>query len=73
MNSGDIVFGDADGVVVVPAAVAEEVLKRAIDKVEGENTVREELSEGRPLAEVFEKHGILSRSASTWTGKCIDP
>ena len=59
MNSGDIVFGDADGVVVVPAAVAEEVFKRAIDKVEGENTVREELSEGRPLAEAFEKHGIL--------------
>lgn len=59
MNRGDIVFGDADGVVVVPAAVAEEVLKRAIDKVEGENTVRVELSAGRPLAEVFEKHGIL--------------
>ncbi len=59
MVSGDVIFGDVDGAVVIPAAVAERVLNKAIDKVEGENTVRDELAEGTPLAAVFAKHGIL--------------
>jgi len=56
---GDLVLGDADGVVVIPRDRAEEVLKLALDKVADEDEVREELSQGRPLREVFEKHGIL--------------
>ena len=59
MASGDVIFGDADGAVVVPQAVAEEVLNKAIEKVEGENAVRDELASGEPLAKVFEKYGIL--------------
>ncbi len=59
IESGDVVFGDVDGAVVVPAAVAEEVLNKAVDKVEGEDAVRAELADGKPLAAVFEKYGIL--------------
>jgi regulator of RNase E activity RraA len=56
---GDLVFGDADGVVVVPRAVEEEVLAAALAKVAGEDATREALARGEKLAEVFKRHGIL--------------
>ena len=56
---GDIVFGDADGVVIVPLAHAEEVLERAHRKVTGENHTRAELEQGTLLGEVYRKYGIL--------------
>jgi 4-hydroxy-4-methyl-2-oxoglutarate aldolase len=59
VRSGDIVFGDADGVVVIPSERAEEVIARAQEKARGENTTRDELREGKLLAEVFARHGIL--------------
>ena len=37
VESGDLVFGDADGVVIVPRAVEAEALARAFAKVSGEN------------------------------------
>ncbi len=59
VDSGDLVFGDADGVVVVPQAIEEQAISRALEKVAGEDTVREELQAGAKLADVFKKHGIL--------------
>lgn len=59
VEPGDIVFGDADGVVFVPAAVAEEVLGKAMEKIAGEDTVRQELAAGALLKDVFDKYGIL--------------
>lgn len=56
---GDWIFGDVDGVVVIPAALVEETVRRALDKVEGENTVRDELAAGQRLRDVFARHGIL--------------
>ena len=56
---GDLVFGDADGVVVVPRAVEEEVVAAALAKVRGENATREALARGEKLADVFRRHGIL--------------
>jgi 4-hydroxy-4-methyl-2-oxoglutarate aldolase len=56
---GDLVFGDADGVVVVPRAVEDAVVAAALAKVTGENDTREALSKGEKLAEVFRRHGIL--------------
>ncbi len=56
---GDWIFGDVDGVVVIPASIAEETLGRALAKVESENTVREELAAGQRLRDVFARHGIL--------------
>ena len=57
--AGDLVFGDADGVVVVPAAMAGEVLRRAGEKVRGEDAVRQELLRGASVVETFRKYGIL--------------
>ncbi len=56
---GDLVFGDADGVVVVPRAVEDEVVAAALAKVNGENATREALARGEKLADVFKRHGIL--------------
>ncbi len=59
VEPGDLVFGDIDGVVVVPQKLAGEALRRALDKVRGENRVREELAKGRSVCEVFAEFGIL--------------
>ncbi|MFZ0338785.1 MAG: RraA family protein [Terracidiphilus sp.] len=56
---GDIVFGDLDGVCVVPRAGEEEVLARAFEKARKEKTVRKVLEEGMPSKAAFEKYGIL--------------
>jgi regulator of RNase E activity RraA len=57
--SGDIVFGDIDGVVVIPQARAAEVIDRARKKIVGENRTRDELLKGRLLGEVYAEYGIL--------------
>ncbi len=57
--AGDAVFGDVDGVVVIPQAIANEAFARALDKVSGENRTRDELRAGRLLGEVFAKYGVL--------------
>lgn len=59
VRDGDIVFGDVDGVVVIPQQRAAEVLAKAKEKVAGEGRTRDELRQGRLLREVFEKYRIL--------------
>jgi regulator of RNase E activity RraA len=59
VNPGDIVFGDYDGVVVVPRAVETDVIEAALEKVSGENRTRDELLKGLTLKEVYDKYGIL--------------
>src|SRR5947207_323127 len=59
VKPGDWVFGDVDGVVVVPAALAEAAFAKALEKVTGENRVRAELAKGRSVREVFAEYGIL--------------
>ncbi len=59
VEPGDLVFGDADGVVVIPRKIESETLSRALDKVAGENRTRAELSRGAKLRDVFARHGIL--------------
>ena len=56
---GDIVFGDLDGVCIVPRAAEQEVLARAFEKARKEKTVRKALEEGMPSKAAFEKFGIL--------------
>lgn len=59
VEPGDLVFGDADGVVVIPRAAEEKVIAAALAKVEGENATRDALGRGEKLADVFRRHGIL--------------
>ena len=59
VSPGDIVFGDLDGVVIVPAAAVTDVINRALDKVRGENRVREAIENGMSAREAFERYGIM--------------
>lgn len=59
IEPGDLMFGDVDGVVVVPKKVEEKALALAFKKVASENTVRAELKRGDKLKAVFARHGIL--------------
>ncbi len=59
VEPGDLVFGDADGVVVIPSRVESEVLRLAFEKVKGERSTLAELRAGDKLADVFARHGIL--------------
>lgn len=56
---GDIIFGDLDGVVVIPQAVEEEVIQLAYEKATGEKTVGKAIREGMSAADAFRKYGIL--------------
>jgi regulator of RNase E activity RraA len=56
---GDLVVGDADGVVVIPQTAEREILERAHGKVSAEDTTRAALRSGVSLADVFREHGIL--------------
>ena len=59
ISPGDLVISDADGTVVVPAAVAEEVVKAALEKLADEGEMRRALRDGMPTATAFEEFGIL--------------
>ena len=56
---GDLVLADFDGVVIVPAAVAAEVIHLSEEKVAGENLVRQKLEEGMPVTEAFRTYGVI--------------
>ncbi|WP_191058102.1 RraA family protein [Geminicoccus harenae] len=56
---GDLVFGDVDGVVVIPSEIADDVIAAALRKVESENNTRRELEQGSLLGEVYAKYGVL--------------
>ncbi|HEY50809.1 MAG TPA: RraA family protein [Dehalococcoidia bacterium] len=59
VNPGDIIFGDIDGVVVIPRELEKEVVPLALEKVGKENQVRDELLKGSLLRDAYNKYGVL--------------
>jgi 4-hydroxy-4-methyl-2-oxoglutarate aldolase len=59
VTPGDLVFADLDGIVTLPAAMVEEVVRVATDKVSRENQSRDELQKGAYLRAVYDKYGVL--------------
>lgn len=59
IKPGDIVFGDIDGVCIVPREAEEEVFALAVEKARGEKLVRQAIEEGMGAAEAFKKFGIM--------------
>lgn len=59
VDPGDIVFGDQDGVCVVPRRHEDDVFMRAFEKARGEQTVRREIEAGMSARDAFAKYGIL--------------
>jgi regulator of RNase E activity RraA len=59
VNPGDIVFGDIDGVLIVPQEVAAEAFSGAIEKARGEKLVQQALEAGMSTVAAFQKFGIM--------------
>lgn len=56
---GDILFGDIDGVCVVPRALEREVFVKALEKARGEKVVQKAIAAGMRAKTAFEKFGIM--------------
>ena len=59
IHDGDIVFGDVDGVLIIPRAIAEEVIEKALEKAATEKTMRKAIEEGMLVTDAFAKFGVL--------------
>lgn len=59
INPGDIIFGDLDGVVVIPREIEVEVFEEALEKGRAERILRTSVDEGMSSVEAYEKYGIF--------------
>jgi regulator of RNase E activity RraA len=59
VRNGDIVFGDIDGVCVIPREVEQEVFTKALEKARGEKLVKKAIEAGMSARDAFDKFGIL--------------
>lgn len=59
IEPGDILFGDLDGVCVVPRRAEAEVFCAAIEKARAEKVVRKALEDGMSARDAFAQYGIL--------------
>ncbi len=51
--AGDVVVGDAEGAVVIPAALVEDVVRDALAQEEKETFALEKVAEGQPTLDLF--------------------
>ena len=56
---GDFIFGDNDGVQLIPGRLVDEVLLRVESIFDHENKERQEIASGIPVDEVYRKFGVL--------------
>lgn len=59
VKPGDLVFGDQDGVLVIPREAEAEALRRALEKVGTENQVRDAIRAGMSTVEAFRRFGVM--------------
>lgn len=59
VRSGDLVVGDDDGVVIVPAETVGAVLAEVVAKVRGEDGAKEDILRGMSVHDVWDKWGVF--------------
>jgi regulator of RNase E activity RraA len=59
LEPGDLLFGDLDGVCIIPRAAEEEVVRKALEKASQESVLERALREGMSATEAFARYGIM--------------
>lgn len=59
VRPGDLIFGDLDGVVVIPQELEDEVFEKSVIKASAEHSVRAEIERGMSSTEAFRTYGVL--------------
>jgi regulator of RNase E activity RraA len=59
LEPGDLLFGDLDGVCIIPRAAEEEVVRKALEKAREESVLERALREGMSATETFARYGIM--------------
>ncbi len=59
IEPGDLIYGDREGVLVIPQAAEDEAIRRAIEKAETENQVAIAIRNGMSTVEAFETFGVM--------------
>ncbi|MEH6726475.1 MAG: RraA family protein [Hyphomicrobiales bacterium] len=59
VHPGDIIFGDADGCIVIPKALEKAVLEAGREKLKAENKTLDALKAGKKLVDVYNEFGVL--------------
>lgn len=59
IEPGTLLFGDKEGVLVIPRQVEEEVVRLALEKVRGEKLVAKAIREGMSAVEAYRTFGIM--------------
>ena len=59
VRPGDVVFGDADGCIIIPRDLEADVIAGGRKKLAAENKSQKALLDGRLLADVYEEFGVL--------------
>ncbi|CAN7679728.1 RraA family protein [Variovorax paradoxus] len=59
VRPGDIVFGDQDGVLIIPPEAEKEAISLALEKADTESSVRKAIKNGMSTVEAFKTFGVM--------------
>lgn len=59
ITPGDIIFGDLDGVCVIPRDIEEEIIIKALEKARDEKIVKKAIEGGMSACEAFAKYNVM--------------
>ncbi len=59
IHPGDLVFGDQEGVLIIPREIEKDVAPQALEKARGEKSVRSLIEKGMASTDAFKTYGIL--------------
>ncbi len=57
VNPGDYIFGDEDGIVVIPAELTLDVLEKSESLCRKETLIRKEIATGKAVADLYAEYG----------------
>jgi len=59
IRPGDLIFGDGDGVCIIPHEAEAEILNRALAKNQLEKNVRRDIESGQSVVDAFKKYSVM--------------